>query len=292
VAPESKLRSLAGPEESTANPPQNVSTLGVLVALILDNLKLLVLGPIVVGIIALGVASVWPKSYTSVAYLAMDENEAKAADVRMRSIPVLDKVLAEFKVQGNTLEARRRFIDENRRIVVAAGTSPKISSLFRLEYSDRDPVVAQKINSAFIEVWLETTKPAPDRRTTIEAEIERTDLQAKSISQLIERLEKDSPSLLAQNSLQGELATPILGLIARRDQNLVNLAALRNSLRGVSRDVIFGAPDLPEEPSWPKRGIITVLAALSAGLLLLTFLILRRFGPAWIPIGRRATLRA
>lgn len=278
MASESKVRSLAGSEESNDGRLKNPSTLGALMALIWDNLKLLVLGPIVVGIVAFGVASVWPKSYTSVAYLALDENEAKATDVRMRSTPILDKVLAEFTVKGNTLEERRRYIDENRRIIVAAGTSPKISSLFRLEYTDRDPAIAQKINSIFIEVWLETSKPAPDRRATIEADIERTELQAKSISQLIERLERDSPSLLAQNSLQGELATPISGLISKRDQNLVNLVALRNSLKGVSRDVVFGAPDLPEEPSWPKRGIITVLAAFTAGLLLLVFVILRRFG--------------
>jgi hypothetical protein len=273
---------LAGPEESNGGGPKNASTLGAFVTLISDNLKLLVLGPIVVGIVALGVASAWPKSYTSVAYLALDENEARAADVRMRSTPVLDKVLAEFKVQGNTLEARRRHIEENRRIIVAAGTSPKISSLFRLEYTDRDPAIAQKINSIFIEAWLGTTRPAPDRRATLEADIERTELQAKSISQLIERLERDSPSLLAQNSLQGELATPILGLIAKRDQNLANLIMMRNSLKGVSRDVVFGAPDLPEEPSWPRRGIITVLAAFTAGLLLLVFVILRRFARAWV----------
>jgi hypothetical protein len=285
VASESKVRSLAAPEESDEGRLKIVSTLGTLIVLISDNLKLLVLGPIVVGLVALGAATLWPKSYTSVAYLAMDENEARATDVRMGSTPVLDKVLAEFKVPGNTLEARRRFLEEHRRIVVAAGTAPKISNLFRLEYTDRDPVAAQKINSFFIEAWLETTRPPPEKRATIEAEIERTDLQAKSISRLIERLEKDSPSLIAQ-SLQGELATPILGLIARRDQNLANIITMKNSLNGTSRDVVFGPPDLPEEPSWPRRGIITVLAALTAGLLLLMFVILRHFGRAWISPSR------
>jgi hypothetical protein len=160
---------------------------------------------------------------------------------------------------------------------VAAGTPPKTSSLFRLEYSDRNPAVAQKINSIFIEAWLNSTRPPLDRRATLEAEIERTDLQVRSISGLIERLEKDAPSLIAPSSLQGELATPIAGLISKRNEALANLTAMRNSLKGVSRDVIFAAPDLPEEPSWPKRGIITILATFAAGLLLLMFVILRRF---------------
>jgi uncharacterized protein involved in exopolysaccharide biosynthesis len=59
-------------------------------------------------------------------------------------------------------------------------------------------------------------------------------------------------------------------------------------LKGISRDVVFGAPDLPQEPSWPRRGIITILAGLTAGLLLLIFVILRRAW-AWISPGRQAT---
>jgi hypothetical protein len=255
--------------------------LATLVAVIFSNIKLLLLGPAIAGLVAFGVTSVLPKSYTSVAYLNLDENSARAADARMRSVPVLDKVLAGYKAPQDTLEARRRAIEENRRIVVAAGETQKTSRLFRLEYSNEDPHVAQKVNSLLIEAWLESTKPPPDKRAAIEAEIERAEAQTKSISQLIERLEKDSPSLIAQ-SLQGELATPILGLITKRDDSLSNVITLRNSLNGLSRDVIFGAPDLPEEPSWPHRGIITILAVAVTALLLLLMVLLHRFRPAWI----------
>ena len=48
-------------------------------------------------------------------------------------------------------------------------------------------------------------------------------------------------------------------------------------MNGLSHDVVFGSPDLPEEPSWPKKGIITILAGFVTGLLLLMFVILRRF---------------
>jgi uncharacterized protein involved in exopolysaccharide biosynthesis len=256
--------------------PKNTFTPGSAIEVLLENLKLLLLGPFVVALVTFGIVSLWPKSYTSVAYLALDETGARVADARMRSSPVLDKVLTGYKAPKATLEARRRYIEDNRRIIVAAGESQKTSNLFRLEYTDGDPATAQKVNSLFIEAWLESTRPAPDKRDAIEAEIERADTQSKSISKLIERLEKDAPSLIAQ-SLQGELATPILGLIAKRDQNLATLITLRNSLSGVSRDVIFGTPDLPEEPSWPRRGIITILAAFAAALLLLAFVILRRF---------------
>jgi hypothetical protein len=250
--------------------------LNTLVRAVGDNLKLLLVGPIVAGLIAFAVASALPKWYTSVVYLNLDETGARVADARMRSNPVLDKVLSEYTPPKNTLEARRQYLEDNRRIVVAAGETQKTSKLFRMEYTDTSPRIAQKVNSLFIAAWLESTKPQTNSRQTIEAEIERTDTQAKSISELIDRLQKDAPTLLAQ-SLQGELATPILGLITKRDQNLATLIELRNSLQGKSSDVVFGQPDLPEEPSWPRRGVIAGLVGFSTGLLLLIFVIVRRF---------------
>ncbi|MGH9695304.1 MAG: hypothetical protein ACRD5Z_14235, partial [Bryobacteraceae bacterium] len=148
--------------------------------------------------------------------------------------------------------------------------------LFRLEYSDRNPRAAQKVNSLFIEAWLDSTKPPPKQTRAIEAEIERRDLQAKSISQLLDRLQKDATSLVTQ-SQQGELATPMMNLIEKRDVNLETLVQLRGSLNGLSSDVVFGPPDLPGEPSWPRKGIITILTVVVSTLLLLVFVILRRF---------------
>jgi uncharacterized protein involved in exopolysaccharide biosynthesis len=66
-------------------------------------------------------------------------------------------------------------------------------------------------------------------------------------------------------------------LIEKRNQNLAEIKRLENSLNGVSHDRVFSASDLPEEPSWPKKGMITILAGFASGLLLLMFVILRRF---------------
>lgn len=267
------------PPRAGAYATMRALSLEALFATILQNLKLLLLGPVVVGLVAFGIVNLLPKWYTSVAYLNLDEAGARAADALMRSTPVLDKVLAEFKAPQNTVEARRAFLDGNRRIVVAPGELQKTSSLYRLEYSDRDPRVAQKVNSLFVEAWLEATKPPPEKRSKIETEIARREMRAKSVSQLIDRLQKDATSLVSQNSQEGELATPITRLIEKRDENLASIADLKNSLNGISRDVVFASANLPEEPSWPKKGMITILAGLVTGLLLLMLVILRRVRP-------------
>jgi uncharacterized protein involved in exopolysaccharide biosynthesis len=264
-----------------------------LAALIFENLKLLLIGPVVVGVLAFGIASAMPKWYTSTAYLSLDEAGARAADSLMHSIPVLDAVLAKLDIPREAFEARRKSLDSNRQIVVAPGEIPAASKLFRLEYSDREPSLAQKINSFFIEGWLNSTKPPPQKTRSIEAEIARRDLQVKLISQLLDRLQKDATSLVTQNQ-QGELATPMMKLIERRDENLAELVKLREALNGLSSDVVFGPPDLPSQPSWPKKATITILAVLVSTLLLLVFVILRSGLPGvWskqktAPVRRRA----
>jgi uncharacterized protein involved in exopolysaccharide biosynthesis len=264
------------PEPQSVQQKNGALSLEMLGAVIVENFKLLLFGPVVVGVIAFGIASALPKWYTSTAYLSLDEAGARAADSLMRSTPVLDKVLAKLDLPRDGFEARRKSLDANRRIVVAPGEIQVAAKLFRLEYSDRDPRAAQKINSLFIDAWLDSTKPPPKKTRAIEAEIERRDLQAQSISQLLDRLQKDATSLVTQ-SQQGELATPMMNLIEKRDDNLEALVGLRESLNGLSSDVVFGHPNLPVEPSWPKKAIITILAAVVSALLLLVFVILRRF---------------
>lgn len=275
-----KLKTDAAPKQNVNDVHQpsgggaNDSVLAVAFEFLRANILLLLLGPLAAGIVAVGIASVVPQYYTSTVYLNLDEAGARNADAWMRSYPVVDKVLSQVSLRGATQEERRKWIEDNRRIVVAAGAPPKTANLFKMEYSDRDAALAQKINTLLVETWLEATKPPPDRRASLEAEIARTETQVKAITGLIERLEKDATSFVSQ-SLQGELATPILGLIAKRDENLGALIDLKNKLKGMSRDVVFGAPDLPQEPSWPNKKLVFALTVALTGLLLLALTILR-----------------
>ncbi len=240
-----------------------------LVAMIFENLRLLLLGPAIVGLVTFGIVSLLPPWYTSVAYLKIDEAGARTADALMHSTPVLDKVLAGFEAPRDTVEARRAFLDAHRRIMVAPGEIQMIANLHRLEYSDRDPRVAQKVNSLFIDAWLDAAKPTSEERMKTEDEIARRELEVKSVSELLDRLQRDA-------SLSNKEPVSAWDLIQDRDKNLATIASLRSSLN-VSREMVFSPPDLPAVPSWPNKGMIAVLAGFVAEILLLIFVILRRF---------------
>jgi len=270
-------------EEHFETRHQNMSDSGPsirkLAIALMVNLRLLILGPLIAGLVAYGIASLIPQWYMSVAYLALDQAGARDASVRMLSMPLLDKVLSNSNVPGATIEARRRYLAKNIRIVAAPGELAGQASLFRLEVSDKDPRAAQSTSSRLIEFWLDSTKPPPDRRAVLAADIERIEIQTKLVSQMIDRLQKEASSLVAPGSLAGELATPISNLVIRRDQNLEKLILFKRELNGLSHDVIFAPPNLPQEPSWPKKGIIAILTTVAAGLLLFMFVLLRDFWP-------------
>jgi uncharacterized protein involved in exopolysaccharide biosynthesis len=238
------------------------------------NLKLVFVGALLAGIAGLAWASVRTKYYMSSAYLRLDENAARSASAMMSSPVTLDKVLAKITVPGNTIEARRRYIEGNRRMVVAPNEIPRTSKFFRLDVTNTDPRAAQQINTLLLQSWIESTKPPPYRARTLEAEIERLESQTKTITELLERLSKEAPTLIAENSMQGELATPIVALTTKRDQNLAAISGLKEQLLGLTEDVILSPPDLPEESVSARRGLIAVLSAIAGGLLTLAFVLL------------------
>lgn len=247
--------------------------------LLAANLKLLLIAPLAAGILAFAVVSFLPRSYTSVAYLSVDEAGAQAADARMRSIPVIDAVLSGSDVPGASVEARRDYIVRNTRIMAAPGLVRKTARLYRMEYSDRSPAIAQTIHLRLLEAWLQSTKPGPDERAASEAEIRRLDAQAKSIQTLIGDMEDDMREPALRKS-RGTYVEMIATLSIRQDETLGRLAALRSKLNGFSRDIVAGEPTLPDEPSWPNTAVIVILSVAATGLLLPILLM------AWPPLRR------
>ncbi len=162
-------------------------------------------------------------------------------------------------------------------MVATAGETRKSATLFRLEVDHSDPVRAQNIHNSLIDTWVEATKPQPIARARLEEQLQRTEFQLKSVSLLLERFEKEAPSLISSTSLQGEFATSQANLAKQRDQHIELIASIKQTLIGSSSDVVLVRPTLPGERSGPKRTSFAIIAALLTGLLLLGFVLMRHF---------------
>jgi uncharacterized protein involved in exopolysaccharide biosynthesis len=288
----------ANPKQDSRFPESEKLFSQELVMAAANHYWLLLIGPIVVGLIAYAIASVVPGKYTSTSFLRIDRGQARSLEALMTSPGEAEKILSKYPATGSSIEARVRYLSSNLGLTdVEPGGDRQTVRLFRLDISYWDPQTAQAINSQLIDEWLGTTLPPPTERATLEAELERNKVAAAANTALIQQLQKEATTLVAPNSMSGEIASPISDLITKRDMNQAMIVTLQNKLAGVPRDVIAVPPHLPEEPSVPKKGAVAILSGVAAiPALLILVLLGRRFAPGRSaldvlskPFARRAT---
>lgn len=233
---------------------------------------LLLFLPLIAGALALVLLRQQPSVFTSTSYLSMTDATARATENLIRSPAVLSVVAARFVEPadaGQTPEARDRAMNSRVRMTTPPGDVRKTANVFRLEVDASSAVKAQAINNALIDTWLDLTKPRPAHKALLDANMERLQAQLKSVNNLIERLEKEAQNLVLSSSLQGELATPLTGLLQQRERLLAAIVSTRNELQGTTRDIILSPPSLPTEPTGAGRSLIAAAVALATGLIAL-----------------------
>ena len=250
--------------------------LDLLLALV-ENAKLLILGPVVAGLATLAVTFLLPQKFVSEAILALPaptsnggQSAAQVASL-MRSPLVLDPVIAAFDLaKGKSSNIARRDFAENIKAMVGK------DGLLRLELTGPSPDQAQTLANAVIDAWLKTTKPAEQDRRDLETRLSYAKSSLDGVTALLTRLSKESAGYLAQPLSRGEAGPTLSSFGELQTRYLTDVLVLTRALRGQSRDVVIQAPTLPVESSSPKKAQITGLAVLAASFALLLWVPVRR----------------
>jgi uncharacterized protein involved in exopolysaccharide biosynthesis len=249
-----------------ANPEAEISLLDLLVTLA-DNVKLLILGPLAVGLIALAIAFVLPKSFESVAILPGDQATISV----MTSTAALDPVIASLGLDKNeTLqEARLALL---RRVKAAVGRD----KLLTLTVSDSSPRQAQATAQLLLNTTYEQLRPKDGNKVRIERQLVEAQLRLKNAElaakSLLVVLERSS----SQEKTGGfDLPRGAAELLAAPSVALNQALALEAQLEGMTDSQLVQAPTLPEKAVSPKKGMIAVGATLATGFMLLLFVIIR-----------------
>lgn len=265
---------LTSRRSTSATTPDDFGLLDYLIVCV-ESKKFLFLGPFVAGLIALGVASILPETYVSVAYLGpFNEGAARSVEALMRSPSVIDVVLNRNPLPIEDKNVARKVLEGKLQWAPAPGAQRTVGSLYTLGISDNAATRAQAVNTAFIDAWFEASKPGAELRAKLEARLERTQVQLKSVSILINRLEKETPTLVLPG-VQSELASPLASLLEAREKQLLAIEELKSALAGPSRDLIVAPPSLPTVRAWPRRLSIVAFSMLATGGAILVFVLLR-----------------
>jgi hypothetical protein len=253
-----------------------VSLLDLLVV-IAENLKLLILGPLVAGLLALGIAFAVPQSYVSQAILTLPTPTPTPtptqAAAMMVSPLVLDPVIESLNLSGgHPIQVARTALAQQ--VKAAVGKD----GLLRLDVTANTPLEAQAIANAVIDTWLKSTVPSEQDRADMEKRLAWAKASLESVHRLLGNLTADGGAL-SKPLTRGEAGTSIVAVGELQGRYLSDVLNIPRQLKGLLRDdVVKQPPTLPTEPTAPKKGLIAVLSTLATGLALLLWVFMRQ---AW-----------
>lgn len=232
-----------------------------------ENVKLLVIAPLAVGLIALAIGFVLPQTYQSVAVFQADQTAAGL----MTTATVLDPVITSLNLQQETtLEDARTKLQAQ--IKASVG---RVDKFLTLTVSAPTAAQAQAISAAVLQRTFIESRPKGAVRTRLETQLAETRLRLKNAQDVGESLRKrlESSGPLANTSSEVARGYAELLSVSGAAQGQINV--LEFQLEGLSDAQRIQAPTLPERPSQPKKASIAIGATLAAGLALLVFVFLR-----------------
>lgn len=253
-----------------------ISLLDLLVT-ITDNLKLLILGPMAAGLIALGVGFVVPPTFESEALIkvpnpvstttttANKSLSAEALAATLQSAVALDPVVlangGPNTAQGQTLTDARKALQS--RISVSIG---KKDGLLTLKAQGESPQQAQQLAQQLIAQAQRVSKPHGDDLKRLQDQLDNQKLQLEAAQQA---LREYTQSKSANNTS----APLLLTLVQSASQRMLEL---EDHMRGLTDSDIVQSPTLPDRAIKPNKSLIAVVAALATGFALLLFVFVRQ----------------
>jgi uncharacterized protein involved in exopolysaccharide biosynthesis len=245
----------------------DVGLLDVLVTLA-ENVKLLVIGSLLVGLCALGISFVLPPTYQSVAVLQAEQATASL----MTTATVLDPVIASLGLaKEDTVEEARIKLREQ--IKSTVGRNDK---LLTLTVSGRSAQQAQAIANAVLQQTFQESRPKGSVRTRLETQLAEAKARLKNAQDASQGLLKRLDSSGAGVNGGAELARGYAELLGASGAAQSQISTLETQLEGVSDAQLVQSPTLPKKASQPKKGLIAIGATLAAGLALLLFVFMRQ----------------
>lgn len=258
-----------------------------LMVVVAENLKLLILGPVIAGTLALGASYVWPQRYVSEVIVALPTQVAGAraslicvfspTPAQAATLMVAPQVLGAAAV---TL-AGTRGVDAgllSSQVKAAVGKD----GLLRLEASAATPEQAQAIANAVLGSWLQSTAAGPQERIVLENRLANLNSSLASLNRYLASLSAASssgsdgakPARAAE-----EVSASLVAVLDSQARYLGDIATLTRQIQGLDRDeVVKQAPTLPAAPAYPRKTLVVAISALVTGLVLLLWVFMRQ---AW-----------
>jgi hypothetical protein len=257
------------PEPISPNPSETKAveqfTLLDLLLVIVDNLRLLVIGPIVAGLIVFVGVSLMPKTYESTAILKAEQVTASL----MNSASVLDPIAVRlgYTQKLETDEARLAL---KKQIQVHFNAKDK---LLTLTAQAETPQTAQSLTQAVLDQTYVKSQPRDSEKLRLQKQLEQALAREKQASQSAQVLGKKLDSSTTAGSSEVAQGYAQMMRVVQESQAAQN--DIERQLNGLDSSALVQEPTLPTKHVSGKRGLVTVMTVQAAGFLLLIGVLVR-----------------
>ena len=240
-------------------------TLLDLLLVIVDNLRLLVIGPIVAGLIVFVGASLMPKTYESTAILKAEQVTASL----MSSASVLDPIAVKlgYTQKLETDEAR---LELKKKIQVQLNAKDK---LLTLTAQAETPQTAQSLAQAVLDQTYVKSQPRDSEKLRLQKQMEQVLAREKQASESAQVLSKKLDSTTTAGG--SEVVQGYAQLMRVVQESQASQVDIERQLNGLDSSALVQEPTLPTKYASPKRGLLTVLAVQAVGFFLLIWVFAR-----------------
>ena len=256
--------------EHTHSPIDNEIDLLDLLVTIAGNIKLLVLGPLVAGLLALGISFTLPNTFESKAVVNVNV-EGVDPNVLV-SMATTAAVLEPVRVQiGFKLElpAERALNELRDSIKVSVG---KVDKLITITATAPTPEQAQRTNKVMLAELLNQYKPQGADLARLNA---RLQFEKEAFTKAL-KLEEELIAAIKSGKESGLLSANIVNVITIQGEHFAMIQSLEAKIEGLSQNAVLQPSTLPEKPLSTKKGQKATIAALATGFALLLFVFVRQ----------------
>lgn len=242
---------------------------------VVENVRLLVLGPLLAGGLAYGLAFLLPQRFESTAIVQGDASTAAL----MTTAPILTASLKKLGYltglsMGETEDALEKLA---RNVQASIGRNDK---LITLVVAGNSPEAAQRLTQEILTNVFAESRPKESEMKRLMAEKELLETQAMELantSETVQRLLKEASSTGNQGALAESVSTISKNLITIQG----NLHAVEKKLSGLTSEDVLQAPTLPQRAVAPRKSFIAFFSVVMTGFLLLLFVFLKQ--ACWNP---------
>jgi uncharacterized protein involved in exopolysaccharide biosynthesis len=252
--------------ETTQLPEEDDISLLDLLQTMAENLRLLVIGPIVVGLLALAGASLWPKTYESTAILKSEQNIAG----QMLTASVLDPIAAKL---GYTPAMETDDAQDKLKGLIKASYNAKDKTV-TVTVQSRTPQAAQSLATDLLAATFVQTQPRGSEKQSLLKQLGQLQTREKELVQTAKVLERRLEQ--ATGNGVSEVAQGYANLMGVIDKTQVSQIEVEKKLKGLDDSDVLQPPTLPTKKVAPKLGLIAIIAALATSFALLLFVFIQQ----------------